>query len=220
MLIEQGITKSQLNEFNKLRSSELDEPFWCTCQGWLNSADDTIISRKAYVKLACKLFKLVFKLISLISKCLNIIFLKDIDNVFEWEPMATSGLIGKSVEIRCLPPDADPKPTVKWLKNNVLIEKSNKRIIISNEGSLLINEVRNSDAANYTCIAENLAGKVSSDSALLTVTENKGWTSWSNWTECVVASNSSLCGEGSRKRTRICLNPPTINNAIGLFFFF
>ena len=84
--------------------------------------------------------------------------------------MPTSGLIGKSVEIRCLPPDADPKPVVKWFKNGSPIEKANKRIIISNEGSLLINEVRNSDSANYTCVAENLAGKRFSDPAKLTVT--------------------------------------------------
>lgn len=186
MFIEQSITKAQLEEFKK---QDQTNDFWCVCQGWLNSADDTIVSQKAYVKLAY------------------------IDQRFEWEPFPTSGLIGKSVEIRCLAPEGEPKPSVYWLKNNQIIDKSNKRILISNEGSLLINEVRLTDSANYTCIAENLAGKRQSDSAELTVTENKGWSEWSNWTECIVPFKE--CGEGIQKRTRQCLNPPTINNAIG-----
>ena len=126
--------------------------------------------------------------------------------------MPTSGLIGKSVEIRCLPPDGDPKPTVQWLKNGAPIDRTNKRILVSHEGSLLINEVRSSDAANYTCVADNFAGRRISDPASLLVVENKGWSEWSNWTEC---ESGGKCGEGVQKRTRTCLNPPTINNAIG-----
>lgn len=128
--------------------------------------------------------------------------------------MPTAGLIGKSVEIRCLAPDGEPKPMVYWLKNGQHIDKQNKRVLVSHEGSLLINEVRSTDAANYTCVAENLAGKRVSDPALLTVTENKGWSEWSNWTECS-SFVSKNCGEGVQKRYRTCLNPPTINNAIG-----
>ena len=128
--------------------------------------------------------------------------------------MPTTGLIGKSVEIRCLPPEGDPKPNIYWLKNDHLVEKSNKRVIVSHEGSLLINEVRISDAANYTCVAENIAGKRLSESAQLSVTANKGWSDWSNWTACESLSLIK-CGEGAQKRYRTCLNPPTINNAIG-----
>jgi hypothetical protein len=51
LTIELALTKSQLDEYRK---SHAQSSFWCTCQGWLNSADDTIISRKAYVKQACK----------------------------------------------------------------------------------------------------------------------------------------------------------------------
>jgi netrin receptor unc-5 len=85
--------------------------------------------------------------------------------------MTTSGLIGKSVEIRCLPPTGEPKPTISWLKNN---EKMNlnldeTRILISNEGSLLINDVRLVDNGNYTCVAENIAGRRMSDMAQLIV---------------------------------------------------
>jgi hypothetical protein len=140
--------------------------------------------------------------------------IKDLQSNFEWEPMPTSGLIGKSVEIRCLPPEGDPKPNIYWLKNGHSLDKSNKRVIVSHEGSLLINEVRISDAANYTCVAENIADKRLSDVAQLTVVANMGWSEWSNWTECE-SLNLIKCGEGTQKRSRKCLNPPTINNAIG-----
>lgn len=155
----------------------------------MDGPENKITSRKAIVKLAY------------------------IEEYFEWEPMTTSGLIGKSAEIRCLSPRGDPKPSIQWLKNGTPIKKSNKRIIISHEGSLLINEVRINDSANYTCVAKNIAGVRSSDPAFLTVTENKGWNEWSPWTKCDVKYND--CGEGVKKRTRRCLNPPTINNAIG-----
>lgn len=129
--------------------------------------------------------------------------------------MTTSGLLGKSAEIRCLAPIGDPKPTITWLKNLTPIQKSNTRISVSHEGSLLINQVHTSDAANYTCVAENLAGKRRSDVAALTVTENKGWTEWSKWSVCKPTHEKDNCGEGVKKRVRSCLNPPTINNALG-----
>jgi hypothetical protein len=90
---------------------------------------------------------------------------------FVWEPMTTSGIIGKSVEIRCLPPTGEPKPVISWLKNNEIMNLNldEKRILISNEGSLLINDVRLVDSGNYTCVADNIAGTRVSDVAQLIV---------------------------------------------------
>lgn len=190
LISELSITHAQLDVYKKTifsTDSYLIPEFWCTCIGKSNSLE--ITSSKAYIKLAY------------------------IETSFDWEPMATSGLIGKAVEIRCLPPEADPKASVYWLRNGAKLEKANTRIIISHEGSLLINEVHPSDQANYTCVAENIAGQRLSDSAQLTVTADIGWSKWSNWTECDLLPRK--CGEGSQKRTRTCLNPPTINNAIG-----
>jgi netrin receptor unc-5 len=120
--------------------------------------------------------------------------------------MTTTGLVGKSVEIRCLAPEGDPKPNVFWLKNGIAMDKTNKRVFVSHEGGLLVNDIRLSDNANYTCIAENLAGKRTSDSAILVVTENKGWSDWTNWTECSSLSHID-CGEGIHKRYRTCYTP-------------
>lgn len=136
----------------------------------------------------------------------------DLEEIFEWEPMPTIGLIGKSAEMRCLPPEGEPKANIYWLKNGKAIDKSNKRVYVSHEGSLLFSEVLSTDSANYSCVAENLAARRVSEPALLSVTEDKGWTEWTNWTECV---SESSCGEGVQKRFRTCQNPPTINNAIG-----
>jgi netrin receptor unc-5 len=164
-----------------------DSSYWCQCQGWSTNGN-TVLSRKALVRKAF------------------------IDDSFIWEPMTTFGLLGKSVEIRCLPPDGEPKPNVYWLKDNLILE-TNKRVLISHEGSLLINEVRSKDEGNYTCIAENQAGKRVSDSAKLSISEDKGWSEWSNWTDCESLTHDN-CGEGVRKRFRMCLNPPLLNNAI------
>jgi hypothetical protein len=196
LTIEHQITiDSYIQNSNELKKQiNNDEPnkFWCQCQGWLDTAEKTILSERVEIKLAF------------------------IDDFFEWEPIATFGLIGKSVEIRCLPPDGSPRPTVRWLKNDSPLDPSDRRLIISNEGSLLINQVQLIDSANYTCVAENLAGKRTSDSAELIVRQNLGWSEWSEWDICKIATTTTNdCGEGTQTRHRTCLNPPTINNAIG-----
>ena len=56
------------------------------------------------------------------------------------------------------------------MKDNQAVENNrNGRLILSNENSLLIAQVRKSDAGNYTCVASNLAGSYSSEPAELTV---------------------------------------------------
>jgi hypothetical protein len=53
---EMSISSAQMEEYTKTiltKDSDLIPEFWCTCQGWHNSADDAITSRKAFIKLAC-----------------------------------------------------------------------------------------------------------------------------------------------------------------------
>jgi len=45
----------------------------------------------------------------------------------------------------------------------------NGRFILSNENSLIIAQIKKSDAGNYTCVASNIAGTYSSEPAELIV---------------------------------------------------
>lgn len=59
---------------------------------------------------------------------------------------------------------------VTWLKDNQSVEiNRNGRFILSSENSLLIAQVKKSDAGNYTCVASNVAGTYSSEPAELIV---------------------------------------------------
>jgi len=59
---------------------------------------------------------------------------------------------------------------VYWLKDSEPVDADEDiNLIISNEGNLIISQVRLSDAANYTCVAENVASRRLSEPAQLTV---------------------------------------------------
>jgi hypothetical protein len=59
---------------------------------------------------------------------------------------------------------------ITWLKDNQPVEiNRNGRFILSNENSLLIAQVKKSDAGNYTCVASNIVGNYSSEPAELIV---------------------------------------------------
>ena len=76
----------------------------------------------------------------------------------------------QTVELRCVPPDGDPAPELSWTRNGVTVDpKQDPNYIISNEGNLLIAAARLSDVANYSCVAENVAGRRVSPPATLTV---------------------------------------------------
>ncbi len=59
---------------------------------------------------------------------------------------------------------------ITWLKDNQPVEiNRNGRFILSNENSLIIAQIKKSDAGNYTCVASNIAGTYSSEPAELIV---------------------------------------------------
>ena len=59
---------------------------------------------------------------------------------------------------------------VFWLKDGERIDVDRDiNFIISHEGSLIVNQARLGDSGNYTCGAQNVAGRRLSDSATLTV---------------------------------------------------
>ncbi|XP_076348979.1 netrin receptor UNC5C-like isoform X2 [Tachypleus tridentatus] len=124
------------------------------------------------------------------------------------QPLSTSVEIEGQISLHCLPPEGLPTPQIFWLRNNEIIDTNKEtNFIISNEGNLLISQVRLADTGNYTCGAQNLANQRFSETATLTVYVNGGWSTWSPWSEC-----NSRCGRGSKIRTRMCTNPTPLNS--------
>ncbi|KOB73384.1 Unc-5, partial [Operophtera brumata] len=62
------------------------------------------------------------------------------------------------------------------------------------------------DMANYTCVAENIAGRRESEVAVLSVYVNGGWSEWSAWASC--RCNGAVSG---RRRSRSCTEPAPAN---------
>lgn len=156
----------------------------CFCQAW-SAIGGTLKSRIATIELAY------------------------LDKIFEWEPLRTDSVVGKSAELRCRPPSGNPYPKVTWLKDGQPVEiNRNGRLILSNENSLLIAQIQVADSGNYTCIASNIAGSYSSEPAELIVHDDRGWSEWQPFSEC----KGIPCSTGRQRRLRTCLNPPTVNN--------
>ena len=84
-------------------------------------------------------------------------------------PVSSRVQLGQQTEIRCLAPTGLPAPRVSWLKNGMPLSITDSAILVTSEGHLLISQAKESDTANYTCIAENIAAKRFSSPAQLTV---------------------------------------------------
>lgn len=175
---------SQVEVSLDITRDEVDEYFdlyTCFCHAW--SSTGKIKSGKAVVRAS---------------------YLK---KIFINQPMSTSVEIDGQISLQCLPPDGVPTPEVFWLRNGEPIDTyKDANFIISNEGNLLISQVRLSDMGNYTCGARNLANQRLSETAVLTVYVNGEWSTWSTWSECSVR-----CGRGIQTRHRLCTNPAPLN---------
>ncbi|XP_045446433.1 netrin receptor unc-5-like [Melitaea cinxia] len=117
---------------------------------------------------------------------------------FTHQPQSATVEAGRQVTFRCSPPPAAPPATIKWLRSGVSIE--------ANDETLVLPKVGLQDMANYSCIAENIAGKRESDVAVLSVYVNGGWSDWSPWAPCRCGAQTS-----GRRRSRTCTNPAPAN---------
>ncbi|CAB4060483.1 ROBO2 [Lepeophtheirus salmonis] len=91
---------------------------------------------------------------------------------FRLNPMDTIVAEGDIGVIKCWPPKGNPKPSVKWTKNGDILDtsQSNGRIIITEVGNLVIQEVVKSDEGQYACQAENIVGIRETEEAQLSHT--------------------------------------------------
>ncbi|XP_022242662.1 netrin receptor UNC5A-like isoform X3 [Limulus polyphemus] len=162
-----------------LENYQGSDTYSCVCHAW--SPTGRTHSRKAIIRIA---------------------YLK---KHFINQPLSTSVEIEGQISLHCLPPEGVPTPQIFWLRNDEIIDtKKETNFIISNEGNLLISQVRLADTGNYTCGAQNLANQRFSETATLTVYAIDGlWTSWSSW---------STCGLDCRHhQRRTCSNPRPAN---------
>lgn len=94
----------------------------------------------------------------------------DLKKQFESPPYSVSVEAGQSTELRCLPPIGLPPPRVYWLRNGVSLDTdASETLLVSSEGHLLVGQAKLQHQANYTCVAENIAAKRSSEPASITV---------------------------------------------------
>ncbi|XP_045493140.1 netrin receptor UNC5B-like isoform X2 [Colias croceus] len=156
-----------------------EDRFECRCHAWSSRGD--IRSQPAVVELA---------------------YLK---KQFAMSPASSSVEAGSAASLRCTPPPAAPPPRVSWLKHGVPLQQDHN-VLISAEGNLLISRATLQDMANYSCVAENIAGKRISESATLTVYVNGGWSAWGAWTQCRCNGRAS-----GQRRTRTCTEPHPLN---------
>ncbi|XP_050076760.1 netrin receptor unc-5-like [Anopheles maculipalpis] len=121
---------------------------------------------------------------------------------FELQETKIRAEVGEKLEIKCVAPKGYPKPQITWLKNNITITPSSL-LTFTTEGNIVITSLNLQDIGNYSCVAENIAGKRTSEPIELIVYVNGGWSQWSAWLECRCPGKPAQ----GRKRTRTCSDP-------------
>ncbi|CAH8647880.1 unnamed protein product [Schistosoma intercalatum] len=83
-------------------------------------------------------------------------------------PKASSASVGDVARMDC-EVSGHPQPTVVWLKNEIPIQTTDKRITFVGTGSILFEHLLLSDEGHYECLVTNQAGSVLSSKAYLRV---------------------------------------------------
>ncbi len=89
----------------------------------------------------------------------------DIKKSFVQEPLGARVLKDNHVQLLCKAPPGDPDPEVYWERDGVRVDTQDRHYLQTQDGTLFIITAQVSDTGNYTCIAENIAGKRKSQTA-------------------------------------------------------
>ncbi|KAI1725123.1 ZU5 domain-containing protein [Ditylenchus destructor] len=128
--------------------------------------------------------------------------LGDIRKHFYQTPAGQRVPEGHTLQLPCVPPDADPRPEILWRKDGHEIrppdeQRSSQKfsqeqsseaaplldpnLILASDGSLIISATRLADSGNYTCEAVNVANRRATDPAEIVIFVDGQWSPWSVW---------------------------------------
>lgn len=79
--------------------------------------------------------------------------------------------LGGSLRLLCLPPDGVPQPRWYWTRPGGHVVSDEGRLRVNENSELQLDDVNLNDAGNYTCHAENLAGKRSIAVSIIVTSE-------------------------------------------------
>ena len=102
--------------------------------------------------------------------------------VFEDSPREVIATAGEKAVLECAA-SGNPKPQIRWMRDNQLIAIDTVHVMQWQNGTLVIDDVRETDAGNYTCEANNGMEVAPRRSVLLSVLgEYEGW--WEPHSDC------------------------------------
>ncbi|KER24611.1 hypothetical protein T265_07757 [Opisthorchis viverrini] len=80
-----------------------------------------------------------------------------LERKFRLEPVSTTLPAGERLDLTCLPPDGRPEPQVYWMKNGKRVNSLLfPHIHVYDKTKLTIENAKDTDSGNYTCVAELL----------------------------------------------------------------
>ncbi|XP_072917938.1 peroxidasin homolog [Hemitrygon akajei] len=83
------------------------------------------------------------------------------------EPQDVDVTLGNTVYFTCRA-EGNPKPNIIWLHNNNEIDmKDDHRVNLLEDGTLMIQDIKESDQGAYQCMAKNVAGEVKTNEVIL-----------------------------------------------------
>ncbi|XP_005105845.2 hemicentin-1 [Aplysia californica] len=144
--------------------------FWCECSALDIDGQPAVTSRRSFITVA------------------------HLKHRFSSHPQSRQASEGENVEFICGAPVGDPKPEILWRKDKKRLNiKENSRLVVTDQGSLVIESATQEDSGLYQCVAKNPAGRRESKEAKLTV---------SVYAESSEPAEEVSAGESSESRIR------------------